>query len=80
MCPACCASERRRCAGCRVLTPILTPILTPTLFPRSDELLITPWVFFRYVVIGVYVGVATVSGAPCSLAHCLPLVPACASA
>merc|ERR1719244_2215717 len=29
--------------------------------PRSaDETLITPWLFFRYMVIGVYVGAATV--------------------
>mmetsp|Transcript_21649 Transcript_21649/g.3559 ORF Transcript_21649/g.3559 Transcript_21649/m.3559 type:complete len:128 (+) Transcript_21649:2193-2576(+) len=29
--------------------------------PRnSDEALITPWVFFRYMVIGLYVGLATV--------------------
>lgn len=29
--------------------------------PRnSDESLITPWVFFRYMVIGMYVGIATV--------------------
>lgn len=27
---------------------------------RSDEQLITPWVFFRYMVIGTYVGFATV--------------------
>lgn len=27
---------------------------------RSDEQLITPWVFFRYCIIGAYVGVATV--------------------
>lgn len=27
---------------------------------KSNEMLITPWVFFRYMVIGVYVGVATV--------------------
>jgi hypothetical protein len=26
-------------------------------------MLITPWVFFRYMVVGVYVGVATVSAA-----------------
>merc|ERR1712179_265135 len=32
--------------------------------PRSsDETLITPWLFFRYMVIGLYVGVATVGGA-----------------
>merc|ERR1712000_309805 len=30
--------------------------------PRSaDETLITPWLFFRYMVIGVYVGLATVA-------------------
>jgi magnesium-transporting ATPase (P-type) len=29
--------------------------------PRSkDDQLITPWVFFRYMVVGVYVGLATV--------------------
>ena len=29
--------------------------------PRSkDESLITPWVFFRYMVIGLYVGIATI--------------------
>lgn len=27
---------------------------------RSDDALITPWVFFRYMVIGMYVGIATV--------------------
>lgn len=27
---------------------------------RSNELLITPWVFCRYMIIGVYVGIATV--------------------
>mmetsp|Transcript_20232 Transcript_20232/g.37733 ORF Transcript_20232/g.37733 Transcript_20232/m.37733 type:complete len:1007 (-) Transcript_20232:35-3055(-) len=27
---------------------------------RSDDALITPWVFFRYMVIGTYVGIATV--------------------
>jgi len=32
--------------------------------PRSaTETLITPWLFFRYMVIGVYVGAATVGGA-----------------
>jgi len=32
--------------------------------PRgSDETLITPWLFFRYMAIGIYVGVATVGGA-----------------
>merc|ERR1712117_350292 len=32
--------------------------------PRgTDETLITPWLFFRYMVIGGYVGVATVGGA-----------------
>merc|ERR1712055_988211 len=32
--------------------------------PRgADETLITPWLFFRYMVIGIYVGVATVGGA-----------------
>merc|ERR1719348_2206480 len=32
--------------------------------PRSsEETLITPWLFFRYMVIGIYVGVATVGGA-----------------
>merc|ERR1711878_97949 len=30
---------------------------------RADETLITPWLFFRYMVIGVYVGIATVGGA-----------------
>ncbi|KAJ9505729.1 hypothetical protein QJQ45_012821 [Haematococcus lacustris] len=28
---------------------------------KSDEMLITPWVFLRYMVVGIYVGVATVS-------------------
>eukprot|EP00992_Anisonema_acinus_P015227 TRINITY_DN9670_c0_g1_i1.p1 TRINITY_DN9670_c0_g1~~TRINITY_DN9670_c0_g1_i1.p1 ORF type:complete len:1011 (-),score=260.37 TRINITY_DN9670_c0_g1_i1:115-3147(-) len=27
---------------------------------RSDDMLISPWVFFRYMVIGIYVGIATV--------------------
>jgi len=27
---------------------------------KSDEMLITPWVFLRYVIIGTYVGIATV--------------------
>jgi hypothetical protein len=31
---------------------------------RSDEMLISPWVFFRYLVVGMYVGVATVSFSP----------------
>ncbi len=32
--------------------------------PRSkDETLITPWLFFRYLAIGIYVGAATVGGA-----------------
>jgi len=32
--------------------------------PRSsDETLITPWLFFRYMAIGIYVGAATVGGA-----------------
>merc|ERR1711990_1017264 len=32
--------------------------------PRGcNETLITPWLFFRYMVIGVYVGIATVGGA-----------------
>merc|ERR1712122_206639 len=32
--------------------------------PRgADETLITPWLFFRYMVIGTYVGAATVGGA-----------------
>lgn len=32
--------------------------------PRSsEEALITPWLFFRYMVIGIYVGFATVGGA-----------------
>merc|ERR1712198_553426 len=30
---------------------------------RSDDTLITPWLFFRYMLIGIYVGVATVGGA-----------------
>jgi len=30
---------------------------------KADETLITPWLFFRYMVIGVYVGIATVGGA-----------------
>eukprot|EP00798_Chlamydomonas_sp_ICE-L_P020359 gene20359-27123_t len=34
--------------------------------PRnSNEMLITPWVFFRYMVIGTYVGVATVGAFVC---------------
>merc|ERR1712110_561372 len=32
--------------------------------PRSsEETLITPWLFFRYMAIGIYVGIATVGGA-----------------
>ena len=32
--------------------------------PRSsEETLITPWLFFRYMAIGIYVGMATVGGA-----------------
>ena len=32
--------------------------------PRSsDETLITPWLFFRYMAVGIYVGIATVGGA-----------------
>merc|ERR1712240_919960 len=32
--------------------------------PRSsEETLITPWLFFRYMAIGMYVGIATVGGA-----------------
>jgi Ca2+ transporting ATPase len=32
--------------------------------PRSSqETLITPWLFFRYMAIGIYVGAATVGGA-----------------
>merc|ERR1712241_583065 len=32
--------------------------------PRSsDETLITPWLFFRYTAVGIYVGIATVGGA-----------------
>jgi len=32
--------------------------------PRSkEETLITPWLFFRYLAIGTYVGAATVGGA-----------------
>ena len=27
---------------------------------RADDQLITPWVFFRYMVVGLYVGFATV--------------------
>jgi len=30
---------------------------------RANETLITPWLFFRYMVIGLYVGAATVGGA-----------------
>merc|ERR1712209_13106 len=30
---------------------------------RADETLITPWLFFRYMAIGTYVGIATVGGA-----------------
>merc|ERR1719150_3526157 len=30
---------------------------------RADETLITPWLFFRYMFIGIYVGAATVGGA-----------------
>merc|ERR1712223_625427 len=30
---------------------------------KADETLITPWLFFRYMVIGIYVGIATVGGA-----------------
>ena len=29
---------------------------------KADENLISPWVFFRYMVVGLYVGVATVAG------------------
>merc|ERR1712107_626981 len=29
----------------------------------GDETLITPWLFFRYMAIGIYVGAATVGGA-----------------
>ena len=36
---------------------------------RADDNLITPWVFFRYAVIGGYVGVATVGCAPGPCAH-----------
>ena len=38
----------------------VTPLCRAPPPPRSDEMLITPWVFFRYVIIGTYVGVATV--------------------
>merc|ERR1712061_965094 len=32
--------------------------------PRgTDETLITPWLFFRYMAVGIYVGIATVGGA-----------------
>merc|ERR1712066_260211 len=32
--------------------------------PRgADETLITPWLFFRYMAVGIYVGIATVGGA-----------------
>ena len=35
-----------------------------TLISRSsEETLITPWLFFRYMAIGIYVGIATVGGA-----------------
>lgn len=30
-------------------------------------MLITPWVFFRYMVVGMYVGVATVRGSQLAL-------------
>merc|ERR1712141_283155 len=30
---------------------------------KADETLITPWLFFRYMAIGIYVGIATVGGA-----------------
>merc|ERR1719273_2681746 len=30
---------------------------------RSNETLITPWLFFRYMAIGIYIGIATVGGA-----------------
>ena len=33
------------------------------LFRSSEETLITPWLFFRYMAIGTYVGFATVGGA-----------------
>lgn len=36
---------------------------------KSDEMLITPWVFFRYVIIGTYVGIATVGGLAVSQRH-----------
>jgi len=32
-------------------------------FRSKDETLITPWLFFRYMAIGTYVGAATVGGA-----------------
>ena len=32
-------------------------------FRSSEETLITQWLFFRYMAIGVYVGIATVGGA-----------------
>ena len=33
------------------------------IFRSSEETLITPWLFFRYMAIGIYVGFATVGGA-----------------
>ena len=33
------------------------------IYRSSEETLITPWLFFRYMAIGTYVGFATVGGA-----------------
>ena len=33
------------------------------IFRSSEETLITKWLFFRYMMVGIYVGVATVGGA-----------------
>ena len=32
-------------------------------FRSSEETLITQWLFFRYMMVGIYVGIATVGGA-----------------
>ncbi len=44
---------------------------------KSNEMLITPWVFFRYMVIGCYVGVATVSSCCVCVCACVYLLAAC---